>query len=63
MNCPLCKSEMVQIQPTLWGCVPCDSLWTLVQLVEHIQMESAASLKTLDALGLALDAIDKAEGK
>jgi len=57
MNCPLCKGEMAKIQPTLWGCPTCDSIWSLEQLVERIQYESAASLKTLDALRMALDAM------
>ena len=54
MNCPLCKGEMIQIQAKLWGCRPCDSIWTLTQLVEHIQDENAAILKTLNALQMAL---------
>jgi len=42
MNCPLCKGEMAQIQPTLWGCKPCDSLWTPDRLSDHILWLDAA---------------------
>ena len=48
MNCPICKDEMVTIHPTLWGCLPCDSLWFPERLNDYILWKNAAAAEAIE---------------